>query len=54
MKVDPEKQIGIRHEPPEKISKLEGDQSGERKGLGEATTAASGELMWTLQAPASI
>lgn len=27
------KQMGIRHKPPKKISKLVGDQTGEGKGL---------------------
>lgn len=29
----PKKQMGIRHKPPKKISKLEGDQIAEGKGL---------------------
>lgn len=52
----PKKQMGIRHKPQKKISKLEEDQIGEKKGLGEATTAALGELcgLSRLQAPARV
>lgn len=53
------KQMGIRHKPPKKISKLGGGSNwgGKRsRGLGEATTAAPGELrgLSSLQALARV
>ena len=45
-------QMGIRDEPPEKISKLEGDQTGNEKGLGEALLlyyCCSRRTLWTFQ-----